>query len=114
MGKAGKAIAKPFEAVGHAVKHVVQGVGKHVVAPVLGGLTGGGHTSSTVATPASTTIIQAQPGAAAAPADTTLNDTNVDTDATKRKKKAMGKKSLMIGTGSDSSSGGTTGTGLNL
>ena len=54
-------------------------------------------------------------GAAAAPAaDAQNNDTNVETDATKRKKKAAGKKSLMIGNGSDAFGGGTTGTGLNL
>lgn len=95
MGKVGKVIAKPFEAIGHAVKHVFT--------PVFGG----GR--------AAPTIIQAQPGAAAAPAaDAQNSDTNVDTAATKRKKKAVGKKSLMIGNGSDSAGGGTTGTGLNL
>lgn len=54
-------------------------------------------------------------GAAAAPSvDAKNNETNIDTDATKRKKKAAGKKSLMIGNGSDAAGGGTTGTGLNL
>lgn len=54
-------------------------------------------------------------GAAAAPAvDAQNNHINVDTNATKRKKKAIGKKSLIIGNGSDTSVGGTTGTGLNL
>lgn len=96
MGKVGKAIAKPFEHIGHAIS-------KHVIAPIFGG---GGSSGTTV---------EYSGGAAAAPvADPTNTDTNVDTDATKRKKKAMGKKSLMIGNGSDSASGGTTGTGLNL
>ena len=108
MGKVGKAIAKPFEAVGHAVKNVIGGVGKHVVAPILG--TGGGNNSSS-----GNSTVEYQAGAAAAPgADPTNTDINVDTDATKRKKKAMGKKSLMIDNGSDASGGGTTGTGLNL
>ena len=72
----------------------------------IGKLFGAGH-QTTVATP---TV-----GAAAAPAaDAQNNDINVETDATKRKKKAAGKKSLMIGNGSDVSGGGTTGTGLNL
>lgn len=63
----------------------------------------------------STTSVTQSAGAAAAPAaDAQNNDTNVDTDATKRKKKAMGKKSLMIGSGSDVAGGGTTGTGLNI
>lgn len=66
----------------------------------------------------STASVNQSAGAAAAPAapaaDAQNNDTNVDTNATKRKKKAMGKKSLMIGNGSDSAGGGTTGTGLNL
>ena len=84
MGKLGKAIVKPFV---------------HIF--------GGGRSSGTT--------VEYAGGAAAAPAaDAQNNDTNVDTDATKRKKKAMGKKSLMIGNGSDVSGGGTTGTGLNL
>lgn len=59
--------------------------------------------------------IQSSGAAAAAPSvDTKNNETNIDTDATKRKRKAVGKKSLMIGNGSDSFGGGTTGTGLNL
>lgn len=63
----------------------------------------------------STAPVTQSAGAAAAPAaDAQNNDTNVDTDATKRKKKAMGKKSLMIGSGSDVAGGGTTGTGLNI
>ena len=60
------------------------------------------------------TAVQSSGAAAAPSVDAQNNDTNVDTDATKRKKKAMGKKSLMIGNGSDASGGGTTGTGLNL
>lgn len=87
--------------IGHAV-------GKIVSAPfkAVGHLFGAGQ-RTTGETPTA--------GAAAAPAaDAQNNDTNVDTDATKRKKKAMGKKSLMIGNGSDVSGGGTTGTGLNL
>lgn len=60
-------------------------------------------------------VTQSAGASAAAPAaDAQNNDTNVDTDATKRKKKAAGKKSLMIGNGSDVAGGGTTGTGLNL
>ena len=97
MGKVGKAIAKPFEHIGHAIS-------KHVIAPILG-----------VGGSSGTTVEYAGGAAAAAPAaDAQNNDTNVDTDATKRKKKAMGKKSLMIGNGSDTFGGGTTGTGLNL
>ena len=107
MGKVGKAIAKPFEAVGHAVKHVIGGVGKHVIAPILG--TGGGNNSSS-----GNSTVEYQAGAAAPGADPTNTDINVETDATKRKKRAIGKKSLMIGNGSDASGGGTTGTGLNL
>ena len=96
MGKVGHAIAKPFEHIGHAIS-------KHVISPIFGG---GGSSGTTV---------EYAGGAAAAPAaDAQNNDTNVDTDATKRKKKAMGKKSLMIGNMSDASGGGTTGTGLNL
>ena len=96
MGKVGRAVAKPFEHIGHAIS-------KHVIAPLF---RGGGSYGTTVGYAG---------GAAAAPAaDAQNNDTNVDTDATKRKKKAMGKKSLMIGNGSDASGGGTTGTGLNL
>lgn len=90
MGKVGKAIAKPFRSIGHAI----------------GGLFGVRSSGDSV---------EYSAGAAAAPAvDAQNNDTNVDTDATKRKKKAVGKKSLMIGNGSDASGGGTTGTGLNL
>lgn len=64
----------------------------------------------------STASVTQSAGEAAAPAaaDAQNNDINVDTDATKRKKKAAGKKSLMIGNGSDSAGGGITGTGLNL
>ena len=82
----GKIVSAPFKAVGH--------------------LFGAGQ-KTTVDTPTA--------GAAAAPAaDAQNKDTNVETYATKRKKKAAGKKSLMIGNGSDASGGGTTGTGLNL
>ena len=96
MGKVGHAIAKPFEHIGHAIS-------KHVIAPLF---RGGGSYGTTV---------EYAGGAAAAPGvDAQNNAINVDTDATKRKKKAMGKKSLMIGNGSDASGGGTTGTGLNL
>ena len=98
MGKVGKAIAKPFEHIGHAI-------GKHIIAPIFGG--GGRYSGNST--------VEYQAGAAAAPgADPTNTDINVDTEATKRNKKAMGKKSLMIGNGSDASGGGTTGTGLNL
>lgn len=90
MGKVGKTIAKPFRSIGHAI----------------GGLFGVRRSGGSV---------EYSAGAAAAPAvDAQNNDTNVDTDATKRKKKAVGKKSLMIGSGSAVSGGGTTGTGLNL
>lgn len=90
MGGIGHAISKvvsaPFRAVGHLF----------------------GSRTSTASVAQST-------GAAAAPAaDAQNNDTNIDTTATKRKKKAAGKKSLMIGNGSDLADGGTTGTGLNL
>ena len=54
-------------------------------------------------------------GIPAAPAvDTGGADTglNVDTSATKRKRGLKGRRGLMIGSGS--SSGGTTGTGLNI
>lgn len=96
MGKVGKAIAKPFEHIGHAIS-------KHIIAPIF---RGGGSSGTTV---------EYSGGAAAAPGvDAQNNDTNVETDATKRKKKAAGKKSLMISYGSDVSGGGTTGTGLNL
>lgn len=93
MGKVGKAIARPFKHIGKAV----------------GGILGiGGHQSAGG-------TVEYSAGAAAAPAvDAQNNDTNVDTEATKRKKKAVGKRSLMIGSGSDASGGGTTGTGLNL
>lgn len=89
MGKVGKAIAKPFRSIGHAI----------------GGLFGVRSSGGSV---------EYSAGAAAPAVDAQNNDTNVDTDATKRKKKAVGKKSLMIGSGSDASGGGTTGTGLNL
>lgn len=60
-------------------------------------------------------ITQQTSGASAAPGvDAHNNENNVDSESTKRKKKALGKKSLMIGNGSDSAGGGTTGTGLNL
>lgn len=96
MGKVGRAIAKPFEHIGHAIS-------KHVISPIFGG---GGSSGTTV---------EYAGGAAATPGvDAQNNDINVDTDATKRKKKAIGKKSLMISNGSDASGGGTTGTGLNL
>jgi len=91
MGKVGKAITKPFRSIGKAVGSLF------------------GVRSSSGGT------VEYSAGAAAAPGvDAQNNDTNVDTDATKRKKKAAGKKSLMINTGSDASGGGTTGTGLNL
>lgn len=91
MGKVGRALTRPFKAIGHAVGSLF-----------------GARSASTVAQSAGA-------GAAAAPAaEAQNNDTNVDTDATKRKKKAMGKKSLMIGNSFDSADGGTTGTGLNL
>lgn len=92
MGKVGKAITKPFRSIGKAVGSLF-----------------GVRSSSSGGT------VEYSAGAAAAPGvDAQNNDTNVDTDATKRKKKAAGKKSLMINTGSDASGGGTTGTGLNL
>lgn len=78
------------------------------VGKAIGGLLGARKSSTTV---------QQSSGAAAAPApavDAKNNDSNIDTEATKRKKKAMGKKGLMIGKGSDAAGGGTTGTGLNL
>ena len=60
-------------------------------------------------------ITQNASGASAAPGvDAHNNETNVESDAEKKKKKAMGKKSLMIGNDSNASGGGTTGTGLNL
>ena len=96
MGKVGKAITKPFRSIGHAI----------------GGLFG---VRSSGGSGGSGGSVEYSAGAAAAPAvDAQNNDTNVDTDATKRKKKAVGKKSLMIGSGFDASGGGTTGTGLNL
>lgn len=91
--------------IGHAI-------GKVISAPfrAVGKLFGARTSTASV-----TQSAGAATGAAAAPAaDAQNNDTNVDTDATKRKKKAMGKKSLMIGNESDASGGGTTGTGLNL
>lgn len=87
--------------IGHAIKKVVSAPFKAV-----------GHLFGSKT---STASVAQSVGAAAAPAaDAQNNDTNIDTDATKRKKKAMGKKSLMIGNGSDSAGGGITGTGLNL
>lgn len=60
-------------------------------------------------------ISQHATGASAAPGvDAHNNENNLESDAAKKKKKALGKKSLMIGNGSDSAGGGTTGTGLNL
>lgn len=74
-----------------------------------------GHLFGARTSKASVTQSAVTAAAPAAPAaDAQNNDTNVDTEATKRKKKAMGKKSLMIGNDSDSAGGGTTGTGLNL
>ena len=84
MGKVGKFISSPFRAI-----------------------FGAGDRPTTVQ---QSTAAMAAPAAA----DAQNNDTNIDTDATKRKKKAMGKKSLMIGAGSDSVGGGTTGTVLNI
>lgn len=89
----GKVISAPFRAVGKLFG------AKTSTASVT---QSGGATPATPATPA------------AAAADAQNNDTNVDTAATKRKRKAAGKKSLMIGKGSDEAGGGTTGTGLNL
>ena len=60
------------------------------------------------------TVVQSWGAGAAPSVDAQNNHINVDTNATKRKKKAMGKKSLIIGNGADASGGGTTGTGLNL
>ena len=60
------------------------------------------------------TVVQSSGATAAPSVDAQNNHINVDTNATKRKKKAMGKKSLIIGNGADASGGGTTGTGLNL
>ena len=63
----------------------------------------------------SPSITQHASGASAAPGvDANNKDNSLESEADKKKKKAMGKKSLMIGTGSDASGGGTTGTGLNL
>lgn len=60
-------------------------------------------------------ITQHASGASSAPGvDAHNNETNVESDSEKKKKKALGKKSLMIGMGADDSGGGTTGTGLNL
>lgn len=59
-------------------------------------------------------VVQSSGAAAAPSVDAQNNHINVDTDATKRKKKAIGKKSLIIGNGSDASGGGAAGTGLNL
>lgn len=88
--------------VGHAIGKVISAPFKAV------GKLFGAKTSTA-------SVTQSTGAAAASPAaDAQNNDTNVDTDATKRKKKAMGKKSLMIGNGADSAGGGTTGTGLNL
>lgn len=58
-------------------------------------------------------ITVSSPAPAAPAAETVNNQTNVETDAQKKKKKAAGKKSLMIGSEAGTS-GGTTGTGLNL
>lgn len=93
--------------IGHAI-------GKVVSAPfrAIGHLFGARTSTASVTQSAGAAAAPAAPAAPAA--DAQNNDTNVDTDATKRKKKAMGKKSLMIGNGSDSAGGGTTGTGLNL
>lgn len=90
MGGVGKALTAPFRAIGHAIGG-------------LFGFRGGGN------------FTQHATGASAAPGvDAHNNENNVDSESTKRKKKALGKKSLMIGNGSDDSGGGTTGTGLNL
>ena len=93
--------------IGHAI-------GKVISAPfrAVGKLFGARTSTASVTQSAGAAASPASPAAPAA--DAQNNDTNVDTDATKRKKKALGKKSLMIGNGSDASGGGTTGTGLNL
>lgn len=87
------------------VKHAVRGVGK-VVGGVTGGLFGRQKQPD---------INVEQPAQAAAPAaqESGQTDVNIDTAADKKKRKAKGKKGLMINAGANAS-GGTTGTGLNI
>lgn len=100
MGKVGKA-------VGRVLKHAVRGVGK-----VVGGVTGGlfGRQKQPE-------INVEQPAQAVTPApaaqESGQTDVNIDTAADKKKRKAKGKKGLMINAGANAS-GGTTGTGLNI
>lgn len=98
MGSVGKAIGK-------LVKHAVRGVGK-VVGGVTGGLFGRQKQPD---------INVEQPAQVAAPVaqESGQTDVNIDTAADKKKRKAKGKKGLMINAGANAS-GGTTGTGLNI
>ena len=98
MGKVGRA-------VGRVLKHAVRGVGK-VVGGVTGGLFGRQKQPD---------INVEQPAQAAAPAaqESGQTDVNIYISADKKKRKAKGKKGLMINAGANAS-GGTTGTGLNI
>lgn len=82
-----------------------------VVAPVLGLFAA--KKAVDAATPKQEAAQAQTPGAAAAPAaDAKKQETGLDTTGASLKRKANGKKSLMIAT--NTTGGGSTGTGLNI
>lgn len=100
------AITKPFKAVGHAVSKLVGAVAKPAI-KLVGNLLGGSTSTQEVAPP------QVSAPAVAAP-EPTQGQEEADLVSRKRKRTAKGKRALMIDSGGSASSGGTTGTGLNL
>lgn len=92
LSKAFKAITRP-----------VTGLFKTVV----GGLLGGGA-------PKAPEIKVTNPAPAVAAPEPTVGQEATDLVAKKKRIGTKGKRSLMIDTGANSSSGGSTGTGLNL
>lgn len=89
--------------VWHKVTRPVTGLLKTVV----GGLLGGGRRAPEIK------VTNPAPAPAIAP-EPTVGQEATDLVAKKKRVGKKGKRSLMIDTGANSSSGGSTGTGLNL
>lgn len=92
LSKAFKTITRPFTGL---------------VKTVVGGLLGGGA-------PKAPEIKVTNPAPAVAAPEPTVGQEATDLVAKKKRVGTKGKRSLMIDTGGNSSSGGSTGTGLNL
>lgn len=96
-------LSKAAHKIGHAFSKPFRGLSR----AIFGGLLGLGHRS------ASMPNIPAPAPAVEAPSETQGQE-SVATQTPKKKKRAIGKRALMIDTSSNNSSGGSTGTGLNL